>query len=116
MNKNPVWKYLVLVMLVAFGLIYALPNLYVADPGIQVIGVRNTEINEAVLGRVSRALEQNGLEVQTIGLENNTVRARFNSEADQTQARDLLKETLGSRYGVALACLLYTSPSPRDRG
>ena len=97
-------------MFVAFGLIYALPNLYVADPGIQVIGVRNTEINEAVLGRVSRALEQNGLEVQTIGLENNTVRARFNSEADQTQARDLLKETLGSRYGVALADLA-TTPS-----
>lgn len=108
MNKNPKWKYLLLVMLVAFGVIYAAPNLYVADPGLQVIGVRNTDIDAAVLGRVARAIEQNNIEVKSIKLDNDAVRARFNSEIDQANARDILKSTLGANYGVALADLATT--------
>jgi len=108
MNKNPSWKYLLLVLLIALGVIYATPNLFVADAGIQVIGVRNTEVDSNVLGRVTRALEQNDIVVKSIALEEGTVRARFNSEADQTKARDILRGTLGTNYGVALADLATT--------
>ena len=61
MNKNPSWKYLLLVLIVAFGVVYATPNLFVAEPGVQVIGIRNAEINETVLGRVTRALESENI-------------------------------------------------------
>lgn len=110
MNRNPTWKYLLLVLLVAFGLIYATPNLYVAEPGVQVIGVRNAEVTEQTLGRVNRALEQNGIEIKTINLENSAIRARLFSEEDQSNARDVLKESLGRDYSVALADM-HTTPS-----
>ena len=110
MNKNPSWKYLLLVLIVAFGVVYATPNLFVAEPGVQVIGVRNTEINETVLGRVTRALENENIEIKSISLENNAVRARFNNELDQSKSREILKDTLGNNYGVALADLA-TTPS-----
>jgi len=93
----------VLLLLVSFGVIYATPNLYLAEPGIQVIGVRNAEVNEQVLGRVSRALEQNSIDAKSIGLSNGAIKARLNSDLEQSKARDVLKEALGSDYGVALA-------------
>ena len=92
-----------LLLLVSFGVIYATPNLYLAEPGIQVIGVRNAEVNEQLLGRVSRALEQNSIEAKSIGLGNGAIKARLNSDLEQSKARDVLKEALGSDYGVALA-------------
>lgn len=103
MNKNPTWKYLLLLMIVAFGVIYAAPNLYQAEPGVQVIGVRNTDIDQGTLGRVNRTLEDAGIAVKQITLENRAVRARLNSEEDQNKAKQVLKDALGSNYPVALA-------------
>ena len=103
MNKNPVWKYLILVLLVSFGIIYASPNLFVAEPGVQVIGLRNADVDQDVFGQVSRLLENNEIELKTINLEAGAIRARFNSEQDQVAARDILKSKLGTDYGVALA-------------
>ena len=115
MNRNPVWKYLVLIVIVAFGLIYATPNLFQAEPGVQVIGVRNAEVDTELLGRVERALKNNNIEVKTIELNGEAVRARLASDDDQTRAQEVLRPILGSDYPVALAdiqttpCLLYTS-------
>ena len=108
MNKNPTWKYILLVLLVTFGVIYATPNLYQAEPGVQVIGVRNTAIDEQTIARVSRVLEQNGIELKSIKLDSGTIKARLNSEIDQNNARDALKSALGNDYGVALADLPTT--------
>ncbi len=103
MNRNPTWKYLLLFVLLAFGIIFATPNLYVAEPGVQVIGVRNTEVNEQTLGRISRAFEENKIEIKAINLLDGAIKATLTSEDDQTKARDILKSTLGEEYGVALA-------------
>ncbi len=110
MNRNPAWKYLVLIVLVSFGLIYATPNLFVAEPGVQVIGVRNAEVNEDTLARVTSILEQRNLEVKGISLENGTLKARLLSDEAQSTARDALRAELGSEYGVALADM-PTTPS-----
>ena len=36
MNRYPLWRYLLIVFLIVFGVIYALPNIYGEDPAIQV--------------------------------------------------------------------------------
>ena len=103
MNRNPVWKYLLLLVIVAFGVIYAAPNLYQSDPGIQVIGVRNAPVNENTLGQVTRALESNQIELKSIVLENKTIRASLVSDDQQVSAKEILRSALGSDYPVALA-------------
>ena len=108
MNRNPVWKYLVLIVIVAFGLIYATPNLFQAEPGVQVIGVRNAEVDTELLGRVERALKNNNIEVKTIELNGEAVRARLASDDDQTRAQEVLRPILGSDYPVALADIQAT--------
>ncbi len=91
-------------LIVAFGLVYATPNLFQAAPGIQVIGdkTRNIAVDQQVLDRVNRALESKGIEVQSIGLSNGKILARLSSEDEQTAAKDALKQSLGSDYPVAI--------------
>ncbi|GAA6137612.1 protein translocase subunit SecD [Arenicella sp. 4NH20-0111] len=104
MNRNPIWKYLALLLIVAFGAIYAIPNLYQAAPGIQVIGdkTRNIVVDEDVLGRVNRTLSSNDIAVETISLSNGKIKARLKSESDQTKAREVLRDALGRSYPVAI--------------
>lgn len=114
MNKNPVWKYLALVLIVAFGVIYATPNLYPSEPGVQVIGVRNAVVNTDILERAKSALNAVNIQVKSIQLENGKLRARLapgsDTEEAQTLARDTLRAKLGNQYAVALADM-PTTPS-----
>jgi len=103
MNRNPVWKYLLTLVIVVFGIIYATPNLYQSDPGIQVIGVREAPVDQNLLGRVTRALESNQIGVKSITLENKKIRASLISEEQQEKAKELLRSALGANYPVALA-------------
>ena len=36
LNQYPAWKYLLLIVIVAMGLLYAAPNLYGEDPAVQI--------------------------------------------------------------------------------
>jgi len=104
MNRNPVWKYFALLLIVTFAAIYATPNLYQAAPGVQVIGdkTRNINVDNEVLSRVSRVLDANEIGVDSINLSGGRIMARLQSEDDQTKAREVLKESLGSDYPVAI--------------
>jgi len=96
MNRNPVWKYLLLLVIVAFGVIYATPNLYQSEPGVQVISVRSAPIDENTVGQVSRALESNDITAKSIVLKDGKIRARLNSEEDQANAREILRSSNAS--------------------
>ena len=60
MNRYPLWKYLVLLAVILPGLLYAVPNLYGEDPGVQVTGVRSFKVDEIVLDRMEKALAEDG--------------------------------------------------------
>ena len=110
MNRNPVWKYLLLLVIVAFGVIYAAPNLYQSDSGIQVVGIREAVVDQNTLGQVTRALESNDIAIKSIVLKNKAVRASLVSEDQQEKAKEILRSALGSDYPVALADI-QTTPS-----
>ena len=38
LNKYPLWKYILILAVLAIGLIYSAPNLYPDDPAIQISG------------------------------------------------------------------------------
>ena len=91
-------------LILAFGAIYATPNLFQAAPGVQVIGdkTRNIPVDGSVLSRVSNALESHDIKVDSIALDAGKIKARLQSESDQTKARDVLKSELGRDYPVAI--------------
>ena len=58
-NKFPLWKNSLIILVVAFGFIFAAPNLYPPDPAIQLSGQSGAMvIDQAVLEKVEKALDE----------------------------------------------------------
>jgi len=102
MNQYPVWKYLLLIFILVVGVIYALPNLYGADPSLQISGSRNNEVTAEVATRVSDALEAASIPVKKVEILPERLLLRFNDTETQLKAVDYVKSSLGNGYIVAL--------------
>jgi preprotein translocase subunit SecD len=102
LNKYPLWKTLMVLFIVAFGALYALPNLYPEDPAVQVSGLRGVEANAATLESVKSGLTADNISFSSIVLESGQLLVRFSDTEQQLRARDLLEESLGDKFSVAL--------------
>jgi preprotein translocase subunit SecD len=103
-NQYAPWKYVLLCLVVALGLLYAAPNLYGEDPAVQ-ISHRVNLVNEEELTFVSDLLNSEGVEYRSIGLETGQLLVLFDSEDQQLKAASQIREILqdaDKRYGVAL--------------
>lgn len=103
LNKYPLWKNLIILVALAIGFIYALPNLFPDDFAVQVTGARSsTEVDARVLERAVQALEAQGIEVKSSSLQDRDALIRVTSGEDQLQARPAVQAVLGNDYLVAL--------------
>ncbi len=104
MNHYPLWKYLLLIIVVALGLVYAAPNLYGEDPAVQ-ISHRVNLVNEEELNHVTTLLKNLDIEYRSVELTEGSILVRFKSEEAQLKAASDIKDALqeqDSRYTVAL--------------
>ncbi|MGR8920234.1 MAG: protein translocase subunit SecD [Gammaproteobacteria bacterium] len=103
MNQYPLWRYLLVVVVIGVGILYALPNLYGDDPSLQISARRAAPVDEALEARVSEALGALGVEPKRIEREQNRLLVRFRSSDDRARARDAVAEAAGEQgYIVAL--------------
>ncbi|WP_068828145.1 protein translocase subunit SecD [Pseudomonas sp. BMS12] len=105
LNKFPLWKYLLILVLLVVGFIYSAPNLYPDDPAIQFSGVSTaTQISQGDVDRVSQALGAAGLTVKSAELTKQGKGAllRLAKQDDQLPAKELARKVLGDDYVVAL--------------
>ena len=66
MNRYPLWKYLLICVVIAVGCLYALPNIYGKDPALQVSASRGGEVSELTRYAVEDALDTAGIEYGAI--------------------------------------------------
>lgn len=103
LNRYPLWKYLLIVLVLLFGLIYSLPNLFPEDPAVQISSDRgDLTLSAAQQQRLEDALASADIEVKAIEEAPNSMLIRLRHADDQIPARDLVSETLGDDYVVAL--------------
>ena len=102
MNRYPLWKYLLIITIIAVGCLYALPNIYGKDPALQVSASRGGEISELTRYAVEDALDNAGIEYGNINVAEGNLVVRFPDEGTQLKAQDVVKEGLGRSYTVAL--------------
>ncbi|MFC0269775.1 protein translocase subunit SecD [Kushneria aurantia] len=103
LNRYPLWKYLLILLVIIVGVLYALPNLYPKDPAIQISGANaSATVSGDEMNRVARALEDAGINVASRSIDNGTGLFRLASDNQQTRARDIAGELLGQQYTVAL--------------
>jgi preprotein translocase subunit SecD len=114
-NRYPVWKYVVIAIAMAFGLIYTLPNFFGELPAVQVSsGKATVKVDDAVLRRVESALAAAQVPHTGIQLDGASVKVRLADPDTQLKARDTLIRALNPdatdpTYVVALN-LLSASP------
>ncbi|MFT5634919.1 MAG: preprotein translocase subunit SecD [Cognaticolwellia sp.] len=102
LNKYPLWKTLMVLLIVAVGALYASPNLYGEDPAVQISGLRGIETNAATLDVVKSHLDGKEISYASIVMEGGQILARFRDTEQQLRARDLLDDNMGDEYSVAL--------------
>ena len=116
MNRYPLWKYLLIAVILALGLLYTLPNFYGEAPAVQVSSVKATvKVDTRLLGRVEEVLKTAGIAHQGLFADQNSVRARFGDTETQLKAKDAVEKALipdpeNASYVVALN-LLSRSPA-----
>ncbi|KVM04308.1 preprotein translocase subunit SecD [Burkholderia ubonensis] len=120
MNRYPIWKYVVMVVALAIGFLYTLPNFFGEAPAVQVSsGKATVKLDSATLSQVEAALTAAQIKPDDVTFENTAananIRVRLKDTDTQLRVKDLLQKSLNAdpsdpQYVVALN---LQSASPR---
>lgn len=103
LNRYPLWKNLLIVMVLVIAGIYAAPNLYPEDYAVQISGSRAVhQVDDRLMAQAVSLLEQEGIQFKSAELENEAGMLRFNDGDAQLLARAALARSLGDNYVVAM--------------
>ena len=103
LNKYPLWKNLLIVMVLALAVIYSVPNLYPPDPAIQITPSQSgDELSERSLEKIRENLTENNIDFFGEELVGTTVLYRLAEDEQQLPAKDKLQRMLGDDFVVAL--------------
>ena len=102
LNRFPLWKNLMVIIITLIGGLYALPNLYGEDPSVQISGTRGQEATTETLAQVNNALASLNILPKATQLENGSILVRLEKDDQQLPAKEKISEVLGDKYSVAL--------------
>ena len=105
MNRYPLWKNLLVLFAVVGGGLIALPNIYGADPAVQISREDQREILEVEVDAARQALFLAGIEHLGVQESEKSILIRFDSVDTQLSAGDLLR---GPGYVLALTLMPRT--------
>ena len=110
MNRYPLWKYILIAVVLVVGFVYTVPNFFGESPAVQVSPLKPTvKVDSLLLGRVEDALLKGGFKPAGLMQDTTGIKARFSDTETQLKAKELLQSQLGEDYVVALN-LLSRSP------
>jgi len=94
-NHYPLWKNLLIGVVVAICALYALPNLFGEDPAVQISPAyaRNITLSDAVKNQAEQALLDASLALQRIELDEQRLMVRLKNDNDQLKAYEVLRKT-----------------------
>ena len=113
-NQYPLWKYVLVVFVLALGSFYALPNLYGEDPAVQISAARGAPIDQALAVRVSEELARVGIEALRVERDERRLLLRFRGEETQLRAKEELRSVLDRRRFVVALNLAPATPRWMD--
>ncbi len=99
MNRYSLWKYLIIIVAVLFGIVYTTPNFFGESPAVQISSLKATiKVDTGLMQQVERILQADGIATDGIYYETSgvhqTIRARFADPDIQFKAKDVLERKL----------------------
>jgi len=102
-NRFSPFKYSLILLVLSLGILYALPNLYPAQPAIQIAYTDSGKsADQSLLETVTESLESKSLSFDEIILRDNNIVAKFFSIEDQLSAKTILQRALLDKAIIAL--------------
>ena len=105
LNRYPLWKYLLVIVVVLVGFFYAAPNLYAPDPALQITGESSAQvIDQRTVKRSLNALDEAGIEHfgEEIAPDGRNALVRLRDRDVQLRAQALASRALGDGFIIAL--------------
>jgi preprotein translocase subunit SecD len=99
----PRWKYLLVLVILVFGLVLALPNIFGQDLALQIARKDHDPMTAAALPAIEQFLNGEHLAHRGAYLDDGHVMVRFAESADQLKARDAVNTKLADQYITALS-------------
>lgn len=112
LNKYPLWKNVLLIVLLLLGFVYAAPNLFPEQPAVQIspsTAIMHVNL-ETLQSKVNNLMKAVQISPSKEELNHQTLILRFNNTDTQLKAKDILSSALGDDYTVAVNLL---SSAPR---
>ncbi|WP_198780430.1 protein translocase subunit SecD [Shewanella putrefaciens] len=102
LNKYPMWKNIMVILIITIGCFYAVPNLFGEDHAVQVVATRGAEVTASTQARVNELLASKGIAVKRSELEKGQLLVRVQNADQQLLAKEVIAESLGDKFTVAL--------------
>ena len=102
MNRYPLWKNLLILLVVLTGALYALPNVFDQDPSMEISGTRRAKVTDVTADKVKLALQKAGVSIKALERGEDKLLVRFNNTDEQLRAKETLARALGDDYTQAL--------------
>ena len=117
MNKFSIYQYLLILVVLVVGSIYALPNLYPTQPSIQVAYTDSAKsADQALLNELEDILENEKASYEEIFLRENKIVIKFNDVDTQLSSKTVLQNTLLDKVIIALFLEPSTPQWLKDMG
>lgn len=101
-NHFPLWKNILVLTVLVFAILYALPNIYGNDPAVQLASSNATPLEQKQADAVADSLKQAGFALKDFEFSDGKILARFNNTDDQLKAADMLRNQMAGQATVAL--------------
>jgi len=102
MNRYPLWKNLLILVVSLAGLLYALPSFFDQDPAIQLTPTQGTALPANATAEVEAALANASVPLKGVEMGGGKLLLRFASSSDQLRGRDVVEGSLSDHYNNAL--------------
>ena len=116
MNRYPTWLNLLVIGILALGALLALPNIYDSAPAVQLSEVDGKRFDDGMVDQVVRALNAEAIAPKESFIEDGRVVVTFDTEDDQQQAGNLLRDRFSSVANVAFSSAPELPPWIRTLG
>src|SRR2546423_7607338 len=97
------WKYVLVVVVLLLGLVFALPNVFGEDPALQVARKDHAPVAAATTPAIESYLKERGVKVEKSYIDAGRLMLRFATVPEQLKARDAVNDHFKDQYITALS-------------
>jgi preprotein translocase subunit SecD len=102
MNRYPLWKNLLVLVVLIAAAVFAMPNLFGDDPAVQISAGRTATVDLALMEKAETALQEADVEYKGAELDADKLLIRLTSNDSQLKAKEVLTQSLVGDYIIAL--------------